>query len=408
MIIEDVAKASDEACGNFGTPVALERTGQGLASLLGVPRGVGGALREPLPVAPHVQASEWSVAHAGVPMCQVIFHMNITMSTSARSAGVPRGRRASEGDGAHADWRGPFWGIGLKRDVPGLPRKKPSGWEENLPPNLRHADWEVRRLPEPGIPEEVWKLSGAGSVGRQALLGIADLEGLRRRAVAEIWPFQTLGEGRAHVLAEMYPSRIEPEPGSEVNDARQVRTWAAAFQMVDSEGDLPGTGRPRARWRQRYGRRRLQSWEWMTQRRFSACRQAVRFENPYNGAAWRGLRSIQRCLVQYSRRCGPSPSGNLTFDPGHTSSQGSTRTVPASIAATPRSISTFQSASASGSDGPSRRLFERAACSVPDSQEGRMTWSAPTRTIVSMRRVLDELVGPLGGQPPCRSSMMQA
>ena len=31
---------------------------------------------------------------------------------------------------------------------------------------------------------------------------------------------------------------IEPEPGSDVKDARQVRTWAAALQRVDSEGNL--------------------------------------------------------------------------------------------------------------------------------------------------------------------------
>jgi len=93
-------------------------------------------------------------------------------------------------------------------------------------------------LPQSGIPQEVWKLSGVGSVGGQALLGIAALEGLRRRAGAAVWPFQTLGEGRAHVLAEMYPSLIEPERGSDVKDARQVRTWAAALRRVDSEGDL--------------------------------------------------------------------------------------------------------------------------------------------------------------------------
>ena len=133
---------------------------------------------------------------------------------------------------------GPFWGNGLKREVPGLPRKKPSGWGGNLPPNLRHAERAVRRLPQSGSPQEVWKLSGVGSVGGQALLGIAALEGLRRRAGAAVWPFQTLGEGRAHVLAEMYPSLIEPEPGADVKDARQVRTWAAALQRVDSEGNL--------------------------------------------------------------------------------------------------------------------------------------------------------------------------
>ena len=28
---------------------------------------------------------------------------------------------------------GPFWGNGLKRDIPGLPRRKPAGWGANLP-----------------------------------------------------------------------------------------------------------------------------------------------------------------------------------------------------------------------------------------------------------------------------------
>ena len=59
-------------------------------------------------------------------------------------------------------------------------------------------------------------------------------------------------------------------------------------------------------------------------------------------------------------------------------------------------------------DSRQAALFERAPCGVPGSPEGRMIWSAPIRTTVSMRRVLDELVGPLEGQPPCQSSMMQA
>ena len=40
---------------------------QRLGCLPVVACGVGGALREPLPVAPHVQAPEWSVAHTGCP-----------------------------------------------------------------------------------------------------------------------------------------------------------------------------------------------------------------------------------------------------------------------------------------------------------------------------------------------------
>ncbi|MDD9982224.1 MAG: precorrin-8X methylmutase, partial [Gammaproteobacteria bacterium] len=84
----------------------------------------------------------------------------------------------------------------------------------------------------------------AGSVGGQALTGIAALERLRHRTGAEIWPFETLGEGGAHVLAEIYPSLIEPEPlvesasGQEVKDARQVRAVATAFERLDAQGTL--------------------------------------------------------------------------------------------------------------------------------------------------------------------------
>ena len=127
---------------------------------------------------------------------------------------------------------GPFWGNGLKRDISGLPRRKPCGWGENLPSNRRHAESTVRRA------QEVWKLVGAGSVGGQALTGIAALQGLRRRTGAAIWPFETLGEGRAHVLAEVYPSLIEPAPGPEVKDARQVKAVAAALQRLDAVGAL--------------------------------------------------------------------------------------------------------------------------------------------------------------------------
>ena len=129
---------------------------------------------------------------------------------------------------------GPFWGNGLpKRDIPGLPRKKPrSGWGQNLPPSRRYAESEVPRA------QEVWKLSGAGSVGGQALTGIPALEGLRCRTGARIWPFETLGEGRRHVLAEIYPSLIEPCPGPEVLDARQVEAVANQLLELDRSGRL--------------------------------------------------------------------------------------------------------------------------------------------------------------------------
>ena len=128
---------------------------------------------------------------------------------------------------------GPFWGNGLQRDIPGLPKYKPrSGWGVNLPANLRRAESEVKTA------QEVWKLSGAGSVGSQALTGIAALEGLRNRVGAQVWPFETLGEGRSHVLAEIYPSLIKPNPRFEVKDAGQVDAVATALQKLDKLGEL--------------------------------------------------------------------------------------------------------------------------------------------------------------------------
>ena len=144
---------------------------------------------------------------------------------------------------------GPFWGNGLKRDVPGLTRKKPRvGWDGDLPPRLRYAEDKVSGA------QEVWKLWGMGSVGGQALTGIARLERLRRRRTdVQVWPFETLGEGRLHVLAEIYPSLIDPCPGNEVLDARQVKAVAEALRALDNSGqlgqylDAPNTMPPRVR-----------------------------------------------------------------------------------------------------------------------------------------------------------------
>ncbi len=128
---------------------------------------------------------------------------------------------------------GPFWGNGLKRDIPGLPRKKPKLWGGAMPENLRQAERGAKGA------QEVWKLSGAGSVGGQALTGIAALERLRHRVGAEVWPFETLGGGTAPVLAEIFPSLFPMAfPPDMVRDAVQVQTVARWMAGEDDAGRL--------------------------------------------------------------------------------------------------------------------------------------------------------------------------
>ena len=132
------------------------------------------------------------------------------------------------------DGEGPFWGCHQSWNIEGLSHKRPQrDREQILPPRLRRAEEEVPRT------QEVWKLWGPGSVGGQALTGIARLQELRRsRGDVQVWPFETLGEGRSHVLAEIYPSLIDPCPGNEVLDARQVKAVALALRELDRRGEL--------------------------------------------------------------------------------------------------------------------------------------------------------------------------
>jgi precorrin-8X/cobalt-precorrin-8 methylmutase len=133
---------------------------------------------------------------------------------------------------------GPFWGNGLKREIAGLPRKCPNGFGNLLPPRKRAAENHVRGT------QEVWKLSGDGSVGSQALTGIAALANLRRDPVLasqmKVWPFETgLEEPKSPiVLAEVYPSLLPPDPRESVKDAGQVRAIAEGFASLDAEGRL--------------------------------------------------------------------------------------------------------------------------------------------------------------------------
>lgn len=92
----------------------------------------------------------------------------------------------------------------------------------------------------------VWQLAGNGSVGSQVLMGIPRVWQLRtdpRLAMhAHVWPFET---GLRHdplprvIFAEVYPSLLEPAPEEGmVKDARQVRTSAEYFAVLDRENKL--------------------------------------------------------------------------------------------------------------------------------------------------------------------------
>jgi precorrin-8X/cobalt-precorrin-8 methylmutase len=126
---------------------------------------------------------------------------------------------------------GPFWGNGMKRDIVGLPRLRPQGYGVKWPAQKRHAETIARGA------QEVWKLNGAGSVGGQALTGIALLEGLRRDLDVRVWPFEAHDLG-GHVLAEIYPSLVPPHPDEAVKDAGQVRAFAETIARLDRAGEL--------------------------------------------------------------------------------------------------------------------------------------------------------------------------
>ena len=133
---------------------------------------------------------------------------------------------------------GPFWANGLARDIPGLPRKRPDGFGDRLPARTRAAE---RHVP---TAQEVWKLAGAGSVGSQALTGIAALARLRREPALSdqirVWPFETrlTPPDAAIVIAEVYPSLVPPHPDEKVKDAGQVRAIAERFLALDAESRL--------------------------------------------------------------------------------------------------------------------------------------------------------------------------
>jgi molybdopterin-guanine dinucleotide biosynthesis protein B len=117
---------------------------------------------------------------------------------------------------------GPFWGNGLARDIPHLPRKG----------NARDFRWiPAKRLVETRAKGafECWQLAGAGSVGSQMILGMPMLARLRQRFATAVWPWER--HAAPLTLVEIWPSLITAEvraatrPG-DIRDAVQVRVMA--------------------------------------------------------------------------------------------------------------------------------------------------------------------------------------
>lgn len=159
---------------------------------------------------------------------------------------------ASIGDGV-----GPFWGTGSASDVtPWLSRTKFPGFPHRLDPRRPDDALVEHRVAEqtmrsPGRrPFSVWQLTGAGSVGSQAITGIPIVGALRTQAQfaerAVVWPFETglcidptLGRRDAIVFAEVWPSSIHVDRTRHpVKDAAQVISLAEHLAALDRSGHL--------------------------------------------------------------------------------------------------------------------------------------------------------------------------
>jgi precorrin-8X/cobalt-precorrin-8 methylmutase len=135
------------------------------------------------------------------------------------------------------DGAGPFWGLPTGRGMDGLGPTKPQPPDEAPLAEFRLTD---RRTTGP---QPVWKLTYAGAVGGQTLMGLPALWRLRNHPwVSEgvrVWPFETgltppdPAEARV-VVAEVYPSLVTRVAAQgQVVDETQVRALARRLWDLD-------------------------------------------------------------------------------------------------------------------------------------------------------------------------------
>lgn len=136
-------------------------------------------------------------------------------------------------DGPH------FWGHPHQHSYTGLHPRRPVAGYANIP-ERRAAEVFVRTA------QPVWKLTGVGSVGSQAMLGVARLEALRTdpRFAADIavWPFETgFAEDltKPITIVEIYPSLFPvTDADGQPRDRAQVEVTTSRFAELDRTGLL--------------------------------------------------------------------------------------------------------------------------------------------------------------------------
>lgn len=134
---------------------------------------------------------------------------------------------------AHFPGTGPFWGNGLQRDIPYLPRKGLARDGHGMP-EKRKAEEQAKGA------FAVWQLSGAGAVGSQVIMGLPMLARLRKTFgdALTTWPFEPLSTPIA--LVEIWPSLIAKtitatQPEGQIKDAHQVQVMAETLSAMPAE-----------------------------------------------------------------------------------------------------------------------------------------------------------------------------
>ncbi|HWE46851.1 MAG TPA: cobalamin biosynthesis protein CbiG [Caulobacteraceae bacterium] len=141
----------------------------------------------------------------------------------------------------------PFWGAPQRQTQRWMAATKPEGGYGDIR-EFRRAELATKKLGK-AMAKSVWQMQGAGSVGGQALLGIAAAKRIADSlgAGVAVWPFGTgwraltpadvepLSALFVETYAPLYPAK--PEPG-ETKSAASVRAVAEALAKLDEAGKL--------------------------------------------------------------------------------------------------------------------------------------------------------------------------